>query len=174
MSDLTLRPLDPDRDLADLRDLWHEYLEWGNDELQRHYGLRMGAADAMVADGLSHLDEFAPPRGCLLLAHTPAGLMGSIALRPSAPGAGELKRLYVRPPARGLGLGQALVTAALQRAREAGYLRLRLDSARFMASAHALYRQHGFTDCEPYAESEVPPPYWPHWVFMQLSLTDSA
>ena len=55
---------------ADLRGLWHEYLEWGNDELQRHYGLRMGAADAMVADGLSHLDEFAPPRGCLLLAHT--------------------------------------------------------------------------------------------------------
>ncbi|TNY08616.1 GNAT family N-acetyltransferase, partial [Escherichia coli] len=93
-------------------------------------------------------------------------------MRPSAPGAGELKRLYVRPQARGLGLGQALVTAALQRAREAGYPRLRLDSARFMASAHALYRQHGFTDCEPYAESEVPPPYWPHWVFMQLSLTD--
>ena len=43
----------------------------------------------------------------------------------------------------------------------------RLDSARFMAPAHALYRQHGFAEIEPYAQSEVPPAYWPHWVFMQ-------
>jgi len=169
-----VRPMDSRRDLAALRGLWHEYLAWGNDQLALHYGLRLGEAGAMTDESLAHLDDFAPPQGCLLLAETADGLMGSIALRPSVPGTAEVKRLYVRPAARGLGLGQALVAAALQAARAAGYASVRLDSARFMAAAHALYRQHGFIEAAPYAESEVPEKYWQHWVFMQCPLTPPA
>jgi GNAT superfamily N-acetyltransferase len=63
------------------------------------------------------------------------------------------------------------VAAALDRAREAGYTAVRLDSARFMADAHALYRRHGFADTAPYDASEVAPEHWPHWCFMQRNLT---
>jgi len=169
-----VRALDRAADLGALRDLWLEYLAWGNDQLALHYGLRLGEAEAMVAADLTHLDSYAPPLGCLLLAETPAGVMGGVALRQSRPGIAEIKRLYVRPAVRGLGLAQALVGAAMRHAREAGYASVRLDSARFMAPAHALYRQHGFTDTDPYAESEVPRIYWPHWVFMQCPLTPPA
>lgn len=166
-----IRPLDPAHDLQVLRALWCEYLRWGDEQLALHYGLQFGDPDASVAADLAHLEVYTPPLGCLLLAETEAGLMGSVAVRPSAPGVAEIKRLYVRPAARGLGLGQALVSDALKWARQAGYTAVRLDSARFMAPAHALYRQHGFAEIPPYAESEVPPAYWPHWVFMQSALT---
>ena len=170
MSAARVRPFDPARDLGGLRELWHEYLAWGNEQLALHYGLRLGEAGAMVAADLTHLDSFDAPQGCLLLGETEAGLLGSVALRRSADGVAEIKRLYVRPAGRGLGLGKALVEAALQRARAAGYASVRLDSARFMAAAHALYRQQGFADIPPYAQSEVPPQYWAHWVFMQSPL----
>lgn len=170
MTRARLRSFDPARDLAALHDLWHEYLVWGNEQLALHHGVQLGEAQATVAADLAHLDSFEAPQGCLLLAETPAGLMGSVALRKSADGVAEIKRLYVRPTARGLGLGRALVETALQHARAAGYSAVRLDSARFMSAAHALYRQQGFTDIPPYAQSEVPSPYWAHWVFMQLSL----
>jgi hypothetical protein len=55
-----------------------------------------------------------------------------------------------------------------------GYSTLRLDSAGFMTDAHALYRSCGFRDRLPYDESEIPPEYQQHWVFMELDLAEDA
>jgi GNAT superfamily N-acetyltransferase len=81
--------------------------------------------------------------------------------------------MYVRPEFRGLGIGRALLEALIVEAREIGYSMLRLDSASFMKVAHSLYRSTGFQEIEPYPESEVPPEYQAHIVFMEKRLQET-
>ncbi|KAK2795013.1 hypothetical protein FQN52_006893 [Onygenales sp. PD_12] len=64
----------------------------------------------------------------------------------------ELKRLYVTPPARGLGVGGALVNAMLTVAREKGYGEVYLDTLKSMRAAVGLYRGMGFEEIEKYYE----------------------
>jgi ribosomal protein S18 acetylase RimI-like enzyme len=96
--------------------------------------------------------KYAPPAGEPLLARGSRGEpLGCVGLRPMAPdGCCEMKRLYVSPGGRGLGLGRALVEAILSEAVRIGYREMRLDTLPFMAEAIALYRKAGFQPIEPY------------------------
>jgi ribosomal protein S18 acetylase RimI-like enzyme len=100
---------------------------------------------------------YAPPLGELLLARgREGGSLGAVALRPLDPeGCCEMKRLYVVPTARGLGVGRALVDALAAEAVRIGYLELRLDTLPSMKDALALYRQLGFHEIEPYYDTPV-------------------
>ena len=90
----------------------------------------------------------------LLLAFDAEAPVGCVALRAlEAPNIGEMKRLFVRPEARGRGVGAALVRALVERAREAGYAAVRLDTLPSMRAAQALYRQLGFQPIAPYSSS---------------------
>jgi ribosomal protein S18 acetylase RimI-like enzyme len=77
----------------------------------------------------------------------------------------------VTPSCRRSGIGRAMLDRLLEAADEAGYVRIVLDTPDFMTAAHDLYRSQGFTDTEPYPETEIPAEYRPHWIFMERRLT---
>jgi ribosomal protein S18 acetylase RimI-like enzyme len=108
---------------------------------------------------------YVPPRGALLLALANGCEVGSVGLRPLSPSECEMKRLYVRPEQRGLALGRRLAAAVIDRARQAGYDVMRLDTLESMVAARALYRSLGFAETAPYTDNPVPGA-----VFMALDL----
>lgn len=103
--------------------------------------------------------EYAPPRGALLIARVDGHLAGCCALRPldtaDYPNAAEMKRLYVRRPFRGLGLGRQLAEAMLDAARRAGYDCVLLDTLDDMEAARALYEDLGFDEIPPYYHNPI-------------------
>lgn len=96
--------------------------------------------------------KYAPPGGALLLARRTDGeAIGCVGLRAIDPtGCCEMKRLYVTPQARGLGLGKALVEAVVTEAQRIGYREIRLDTLPTMDEAIGLYRKLGFEPIAPY------------------------
>jgi ribosomal protein S18 acetylase RimI-like enzyme len=101
--------------------------------------------------------KYAPPSGALLLARRADGeAIGCVALRANEPeGCCEMKRLYVSPEGRGLGLGRALVTAILAEAARIGYREIRLDTLGTMTGALALYQKAGFEPVPPYYDTPI-------------------
>lgn len=102
--------------------------------------------------------KYAPPLGDILLARDVTGaVLGCVALRPTAmPGTAEMKRLYLRPAARGQALGRRLAEAVIARAREAGHERVVLDTLATMHTARRLYVELGFRPVPPYYDNPLP------------------
>ncbi|HLX85651.1 MAG TPA: GNAT family N-acetyltransferase [Terriglobales bacterium] len=104
---------------------------------------------------------YTPPSGRLLLALCSGHAAGCVALRRLDPTTCEMKRLYVRPSNRGLGLGGALVDRLITEARTIGYKRMRLDTVESaMKHAVALYRSIGFREIPPYSDIPVESATW--------------
>jgi len=99
---------------------------------------------------------YAPPGGELLLAKRGDHVLGCIALRPLEPQVAEIKRLFVRPQARGKGIGKALVNAAIATAAQLGYGEIKLDTLPEMEGAIALYKASGFGLIPPYGSHPYP------------------
>lgn len=99
---------------------------------------------------------YVPPGGALLLARVDDEVAGCVAMRPLGQGIAEMKRLYVRSSFRSHGLGQRLVDAVIDAARQAGCTELRLDTLATMTSAQALYERLGFVEIAPYNTAHLP------------------
>jgi ribosomal protein S18 acetylase RimI-like enzyme len=125
-----------------LRELFREYFAWLGPEgwftdVQTELAALPGGYEALL---VARLDG--EPAGCVALKRLPDG-------------ACEMKRLYVRPTARGSGIGRELVEASIARARELGYGTLRLDTLPRMDAARALYVSLGFRQIERYNENPI-------------------
>jgi ribosomal protein S18 acetylase RimI-like enzyme len=135
-------------DVAELREMFREYAAW------------IGA-DFWVRDFEDELAALPGYYDALLIARDDAGaLVGSVAVKRLPDGDAELKRLYVRPSARGTGLGKKLAAAAVERARELGYKTIRLDTLPRMEVAREIYRSLGFVPGKPYADNPIPGVLW--------------
>ena len=110
--------------------------------------------------------SYASPAGTLVLARKENDVLGCVGVRPIDARTAEMKRLYVRPSGRGLGLGRTLAEAAIRFATVSGYERMRLDTLPQMDRAQELYRSLGFMPIDAYRFSPVP-----GTVFLELVLT---
>lgn len=143
---LTIKELAETSDFKAVRDLFQEY------ESQLGFDL-----------GFQHFDQelanlpggYARPGGCLLMAEfrdLPAGCVGVRAFSGSIC---EMKRLYVRPDFRGMGLGRQLAARAVDEARAMGYTAMRLDTIDSMAAARGLYASLGFKGIPAYRHNPI-------------------
>jgi ribosomal protein S18 acetylase RimI-like enzyme len=127
--------------------LFREYAAW----LDLDLSFQGFAAELAALPG-----EYAPPRGALLVAVDDGVALGCAGLRPlDWPHSAELKRLYVRPEARGHQVGSLLSQAAVSIARDADYQRVRLDTLPTMVVAQRLYEALGFREIDAYRYNPV-------------------
>jgi DNA-binding MarR family transcriptional regulator/predicted GNAT family N-acyltransferase len=103
--------------------------------------------------------DMSEPRGLLLIAWLRGDAVGCGALRLHGDTSAEIKRMWVSPTARGLGLGRRLITELESHAREHGIQVLRLDTNRTLTEAIALYRSSGYVQVPRFNDE----PYADHW-----------
>ncbi len=149
MSPFRLAPVRHADQIAAAATLFREYADWLGIDL---------SFQGFEPELASLPGKYAPPTGELMLACAPAGdALGCVAVRPlEGPAICEMKRLYVRPAARGLGMGAALVGAIIKSAEELGYAEMRLDTLPTMPEALALYERFGFVRIPAYYHNPVP------------------
>jgi putative acetyltransferase len=132
--------------------------------LWREYWASMGLPD----DFQGFASEVASLPGLyrrLLIERVDGIAAGTVSLRSLGETACEVKRLYVRPAYRGLGIGRRLMENVIGEARRLGYERMYADTLPAMSSALAMYKEMGFVEVGPYSENPTPGA-----IFLQFAL----
>ncbi len=132
------------------------------DELRRH----LPSFDASIASVAP--DEMVPPAGAFLIARDAGVPVACGGVRSHAPGVGEIKRMYVSPPARRHGLGRALLDALEDRARTLGMTRIVLDTAAPLDAAAGLYLSAGYAEIARYNDN----PFAARWFTKVIGSND--
>ncbi|NQV45176.1 MAG: GNAT family N-acetyltransferase [Rhodospirillales bacterium] len=152
---IEIRHAKDDQDIKAVRALFSEYQQWLGVDL-----CFQGFTEEL--EGLP--GEYSLPAGCLIVVCDDKQYVGVIGVRPLAGSSGsdvcEMKRLYVRPPWRGRGIGRTLSEAAMNWAQEAGYARIRLDTLGNLVEARALYASQGFREIEAYYDNPLEAPIY--------------
>jgi GNAT superfamily N-acetyltransferase len=140
--DLVIVAVDPRHVAA--RDALRQYLD---EIVSRVAGISIDASHA------DDVDDYTEPGGRFLLVSRAGEVIGCGAVRSLAPAVGELKRMWIRPDARGAGAGSALLSRLIEESRALGHTRLLLDTNVTLVEALAMYRKHGFEPIEPYHDN---------------------
>jgi DNA-binding MarR family transcriptional regulator/GNAT superfamily N-acetyltransferase len=104
-------------------------------------------------------EELTPPAGSFIVAYLDGEPIGCGALKVKDAAIGEIKRMWVAPPARGLGVGRRILAALEEEARRFGLNILRLETNKALTEAQSLYRTSGYTEVPPFNGE----PYAHHW-----------
>ena len=149
-SNISVRRADGDADVALGKALFFEYAESLDSSL---------CFQGFDVEMERFPGSYGPPRGCLLVGFVGGELAGVVGLRPISvsgdDGLCEMKRLYVRPGSRNLGIGQRLVRDVISEARSRSYRAMRLDTLPSMKSAREIYGAFGFKPIGNYNESPL-------------------
>jgi DNA-binding MarR family transcriptional regulator len=103
--------------------------------------------------------ELTPPAGCFLIAYLHGEPVGCGGVKHLAGGPSDIKRMWVSPAARGLGLGRRLLEELEQRVRDSGATVARLETNRVLVEAIALYRSAGYREVPAFNDE----PFAHHW-----------
>jgi len=144
---MIVRPALFPAEIAAVIDIWREYVASPTADLSFHDNEREFA---------DLPGKYAAPRGIILLADRRDAIEGCIAMRRVDDQICEMKRLYVRPSARGSGLGRRLIERLIVEATAVGYEEIRLDVLAEFAAARHLYATLGFTPAPPVSANPVP------------------
>ena len=109
-------------------------------------------------------EQLRPPAGLFLVATLHGEPVGCGALKLHGRRPAELKRMWVAPRARGLGVGRRLLAELEEQARTHAVRTLRLETNRNLTEAIALYRSAGYVEIEPFNDE----PYAHHWFEKRL------
>ncbi len=112
----------------------------------------------------AHAHELTPPAGLLLVARLREEPVGCGGLKFHENTIGELKRMWVAPHARGLGLGRRLLLTLEQAARDAGMTILHLETNGALVEAIEMYRNSGYQEVDAFNDE----PYAHHWFEKRL------
>jgi len=114
------------------------------------------------------VEQMAQPDTTLFVARDESGAtLGMGALRRHANGVGEVKRMFVKPEARGRGVGGAILASIEKLAREEGVTRLVLETGSNFDAAKRIYERGGMAPCEPVLD--YPPSAWTAFYAKSLS-----
>ncbi|MFJ8439822.1 GNAT family N-acetyltransferase [Kitasatospora griseola] len=152
---VTLDAVDPDH--PDAQHCLRSYFA----EIQARFENGFDPARSLLPDA----GELRPPRGLFLVARLrgePIGCAG-LKLPPGAPA--EIKRMWVAPRSRGLGLGRRFLTELETRAARQGCEVLRLDTNKALTAAIGLYHSSGFQEVAAFNDE----PYAHHWFEKRIS-----
>ncbi|HEY9349663.1 MAG TPA: GNAT family N-acetyltransferase [Acidothermales bacterium] len=153
--------------------LFREYGEWVAERLEQDAGIRFTDADlARHHDAFrGELPRLLGPRGRLLVARLDDRPVGVGTLKSVDETTAEIKRMYVRPEAQGVGVGRAILARLVHHARAERYTTIRLETLRLMTNAQAMYRAFGFVEVPRFDGSEVANTVLePFTIFMELDL----
>ena len=129
--------------------------------------------EELAESSLEHLDEMLPPLGRLALARGENGrLLGCGTLRRIRPDAVEMKRMFVRPEAQGLGLGKKLFNMRIEEARKMGCQAVFADTAKGNRPMLSIYERFGFNYISRYPENANPPEFEPYLVYLEYRFPD--
>jgi DNA-binding MarR family transcriptional regulator/N-acetylglutamate synthase-like GNAT family acetyltransferase len=140
-----------DPDSKDARWCFEQYFA----ELNARFDSGFDPALSLSAD----VRELTAPEGALIVTRLHGNPIGCVALKFHGESPAELKRMWVRPSARGLGLGRRLIAEAEQHARRQGVRVVRLETNRALIDAIELYRRTGYVEVEAFNAE----PYAHHW-----------
>jgi DNA-binding MarR family transcriptional regulator/GNAT superfamily N-acetyltransferase len=108
--------------------------------------------------------ELTPPAGCMLVAYLHGEPIACGAVKHLRGGPSDIKRMWVSPSARGLGVGRRLLGELERLAREAGAPAARLETNRVLVEAIALYRSAGYREVAAFNDE----PFAHHWFEKRL------
>lgn len=157
-------------EFSDVRGLCNDFLDW----CRSRYGENAWFVDhyytperwAALLESLPNIH--APPDGAALVARLDGKIVGCVMMQRIDRNTCEMKRMFVGPEGRGMGLGRRLAESIIDIAGERGYSTMQLDTGRNHDEALCLYRSLGFQEIEPYYEA--PPELKNHLIFMQRTL----
>jgi carbonic anhydrase len=137
-------------DIEAVRDLIRSFFRWAMAEIAQTDN------PGVFADLETELallpGRYGPPAGCLILARLDGMPAGCVAFYGQDAMTMEIKRMFVRPEARGHSVGRLMLEALISEARASGYRRAILSSHHSMHAAHSVYRRNGFVQVPVTAE----------------------
>jgi len=150
-----IAPVDPAH--PDARRCLGEYFR----ELDRRFDVGFDPQNSIPADA----EDLRLPNGMLLVATLRSEAVGCGALKLHGDQPAEIKRMWVAPTTRGLGLGRRLLCELERHAAEQGARRVRLETNRALTEAIALYRAAGYREVAAFNDE----PYAHHWFERDLN-----